>query len=413
MTLNEILIGRTTYFPSSSLPTESYYKIMGKSADSDSSSDDYMTYHYPSANITDDSIIPKYLYIAVSSNAMPSSGHFKGGIFYSSNKNLITQTNDISVPSGSHNYYISGKFGPSSISYTDKNIIVSIWGLGSGNTNGTSQEYLQIHGTGSAYNYWWDTYDWETKNGDYSEVSSSDLEGLTSYSDNTTPLYFVDARYATDISSPSGTVSEGDSSITTSISLDSGEGDVYIYYDTSDKGTSIENWSNSSNLGNQSSPYYTEHQLTSLSNNTYYTWRGYVNDDGNESWTDNYIGFPSKKSVNCNIDYSSNTRRIAVRCSRWEEQNWSMVAEFIFTSGQRDTLYKHITPGALTERMNILGIPTYVDLTYNSSNTLRIVPRNNTGLEDLRNERTIVVKNVSDNWYGREKYIVKIEGMFL
>lgn len=117
--------------------------------------------------------------------------------------------------------------------------------------------------------------------------------------------------------------------------------------------------------------------------------------------------------TNCRIYYSGNqypTYYIDVPITRWDEGNWDLTIEIFLDSGNRNTLFTHLVPGAVGELYNILGTPYYKDITYTSSNTLIIHPLTGYGLSSLREGRMIAVKNISDTFINPEYFGIKIEG---
>ena len=97
-------------------------------------------------------------------------------------------------------------------------------------------------------------------------------------------------------------------------------------------------------------------------------------------------------------------------CSRWDISDYMLTIETILTKSQRDTLYAHITPGAVGELYRILGKSIYYDKTWTGDNTLKIVPISGTNLDDMFSEKIIYVKNYSDSIIGTDYFDVKIEG---
>jgi len=98
--------------------------------------------------------------------------------------------------------------------------------------------------------------------------------------------------------------------------------------------------------------------------------------------------------------------------TRWDEDNWSVVVETFLTDVHRDLLFANVVPGAVAELYNILGRPKYIDTTYNSGNTLIIVPYLSS-ISGLRKTRRIAVKSISDTFINPSTYRVKIEGLRL
>lgn len=115
----------------------------------------------------------------------------------------------------------------------------------------------------------------------------------------------------------------------------------------------------------------------------------------------------------CRIYYSGNqypTYYIDAPIKRWDEGNWNVVLETFLPSSTRDTLFAHTTPGAVREIYNILGTPKFIDITYNSGNTLILEPQHGYGISSLRQKRTIAVKSISDTFVSRDTFGIKIEG---
>jgi hypothetical protein len=112
------------------------------------------------------------------------------------------------------------------------------------------------------------------------------------------------------------------------------------------------------------------------------------------------------------IYYSCNkypTYYIDAPISRWDEGNWDLIIETFLPSSSRDTLFRYVTPGAVRELYSILGLPNYIDSTYESSNTLIIEPQYGYGVSSLRQKRTVAVKNISDTFITKDMFRIKIE----
>jgi len=114
--------------------------------------------------------------------------------------------------------------------------------------------------------------------------------------------------------------------------------------------------------------------------------------------------------VSCN-SYPNNY--VDCWCSRWTEGKWDVIIESTMSEEGRDYLFSNLVPGAYKELFNVLGTPHYVDTTWSSGNTIRLSPKENWGINDLENDRIIVVKNISDDVVTNKKINVKIEGMRL
>ena len=107
-------------------------------------------------------------------------------------------------------------------------------------------------------------------------------------------------------------------------------------------------------------------------------------------------------------------RDIRCWCNRWDEGNWDVTIETMMDAHDRNFLFEHVTPGAVSELYNILGTPYYKDSTLKSGNTLIIAPYSSDfGLNDLAQSRTIAVKNISDDFVNWEIFGIKIEGLRL
>ena len=98
--------------------------------------------------------------------------------------------------------------------------------------------------------------------------------------------------------------------------------------------------------------------------------------------------------------------------TRWDEDNWSVVVETFLSDVHRDLLFANVVPGAVRELYNYLGLPIFIDTTFNSGNTLTIVPIS-PSISGLRKTRRIAVKSISDTFINPSTYKVKIEGLRL
>ncbi|RLA81652.1 MAG: hypothetical protein DRG33_00085 [Deltaproteobacteria bacterium] len=102
-----------------------------------------------------------------------------------------------------------------------------------------------------------------------------------------------------------------------------------------------------------------------------------------------------------------------VKCSRWDEDNWNVMIEFIAGKSERDAILSNITPGAVAELYNILGEPKFIDTTYCSGNTLWIEPVAGWNLAQLRDPIKIGVKRYSETMLRWDTFKIKIEGVKL
>lgn len=119
----------------------------------------------------------------------------------------------------------------------------------------------------------------------------------------------------------------------------------------------------------------------------------------------------------CRIYYSGNaypTYYENVPIHRWDEDNWGGTIEFSCESGARDNIFNNIVPGAVRELYNILGTPHYIDTTYESGNTLIFEPIYGYGLSsNVRQRRLVAVKNASDTFMVKDRFLCKIEWLRL
>ena len=111
------------------------------------------------------------------------------------------------------------------------------------------------------------------------------------------------------------------------------------------------------------------------------------------------------------IYYSGNNLSHYFDCwaTRWDEGNWDVTVETFLGSSNRNLLFSHMTPGAVSEMYNILGTPTYWDVTFNSGATLILEPQSGYGLSSLRQKRVVGVKNMSDTFLSPDLFSIKLE----
>ena len=95
--------------------------------------------------------------------------------------------------------------------------------------------------------------------------------------------------------------------------------------------------------------------------------------------------------------------------SRWDEQNYEVTFEAFTSPSKRDILFNNIVPGAVSEITKILGVPLNMDTTYASGNSLIIDPLTGSGLEDLRERRTVAIKSASDSIITPNKIAMKFQ----
>jgi len=110
------------------------------------------------------------------------------------------------------------------------------------------------------------------------------------------------------------------------------------------------------------------------------------------------------------------TNYIDCWCDRWDEGDYDVVLETFLPSGDRNILFSHVVPGAISDLMgkSPLGLHYWIDTTYSTSaNTLIIEPLHPYGLSSIRETRKIGVKNVSDTFLNNNLFKIKIEGIRL
>ena len=125
------------------------------------------------------------------------------------------------------------------------------------------------------------------------------------------------------------------------------------------------------------------------------------------------ITHPKKTDLRIYYDTLSTPNVISSNCSRWDVNDYSITLETWLTKSQLQTLRNNITPGAAGELYSILGKPNYYDTTWQGENTLLISGNNESTLGNMRQQRIIYVKNISDTPIaGTSGYLnVKIEGL--
>ena len=113
------------------------------------------------------------------------------------------------------------------------------------------------------------------------------------------------------------------------------------------------------------------------------------------------------------ITISGNACSIDCFCSRWDVQNYNVVAETWMKKSDLQSLRASITPQAVGELYTILGRPRFYDSTWSGENTLKLSPNSNSQLDMMRSDVLVFVKNISDTPItGPNGWLsVKIEGM--
>ena len=106
--------------------------------------------------------------------------------------------------------------------------------------------------------------------------------------------------------------------------------------------------------------------------------------------------------------YVSGGAYIDCACSRWDQDNYSLIVEAFLNKSQRDLLRSKIKPGAVAELYQLLGRSVYYDTSF-GSNTIRIVPISGTQLYNMHSEKTIYVKRYSERITDSNDFHIKIE----
>lgn len=97
-------------------------------------------------------------------------------------------------------------------------------------------------------------------------------------------------------------------------------------------------------------------------------------------------------------------------CTRWDEDNYNITLETFLGSANRNLLFSHVVPGGYRELKNILGYPWIMDITYpRNSNTLWLEPQYGYGISSVRCGRSVVCKNISDNFITPDYFHIKLE----
>jgi len=122
---------------------------------------------------------------------------------------------------------------------------------------------------------------------------------------------------------------------------------------------------------------------------------------------------PKAKDLQIYYDSLTGSDFINCWCSRWDVQNYNVIAETWMKKADLQTLRANITPQAVGELYTILGRPRYYDSTWRGENTLMFSPNSNFQLANMRNDVLVYVKNITDTPVaGPSGWLnVKIEGM--
>jgi len=107
--------------------------------------------------------------------------------------------------------------------------------------------------------------------------------------------------------------------------------------------------------------------------------------------------------------YYSGSAYFDTYCSRWDQDDYSLIIEMHLTKEERDKLRNNIRPGAVAELYRLLGRPVYYDTSF-GRNTIKVAPISGTQLAKMHSEKTIYVKNYSERITPANEFHVKITG---
>ena len=223
------------------------------------------------------------------------------------------------------------------------------------------------------------------------------------------------------ITTYNGAIASSATSVTVTATLTAGSGHTQIYYGTSDENEDKSAWDESSSKLLKEDGDNWSVNLGGLLADTSYVYRAYVSSAGygaGEDWSDAETFGTKPADItgdagNMFIYYSCNRYpNYAIRCwcKRWDEDNYDIIVETFLASGDRDTLFKYIKPGAIREYNNSLGWTINLDGTYSESgNTLILEPIHGYPLSSIRSRRVVVVKNATDNVTSRKYFNIKLD----
>lgn len=96
-------------------------------------------------------------------------------------------------------------------------------------------------------------------------------------------------------------------------------------------------------------------------------------------------------------------------CTRHDMDNYNIILETFLGSANRNLLFSHVVPGAYRELYSILGVPKFIDTTYQQQNTLWLEPVSGYGLSSIRTGNLVTCKSVSDSFITPNYFNVKLE----
>ncbi|MBE3094408.1 MAG: hypothetical protein IMZ52_05205 [Actinobacteria bacterium] len=114
-------------------------------------------------------------------------------------------------------------------------------------------------------------------------------------------------------------------------------------------------------------------------------------------------------------------------CTRWDVQDYDVIVSTFLSKADLQILKEHIRPGAVKELYKILGKPKFYDSSWQGFNTLLLVPnihkkwnvfagydedekiKPESSLNKMRNEKTVFVKNITENPMGADTNFINIK----
>ena len=343
---------------------------------------------------------------------LASGNYFRGAVYLSSNRELVAQTESTHITTNSKEW-VSTNFGPSSVASGETYLIV-VWCDYEG---GTCYEFRN---SVAGESYFYDSKDYSSYDDGNYDLHFNPLDDQSNYSKISgyqIRMYATATETAipVEISSASGCVALTPSSATVSAKVTRGSGNCYIYWESGSGGggTTKSNWDNNESLGLKEDGDYFTTKLTNLTSGWTYSYRGYISSNGwggGEDWTENQTFTVPHFPHNLLIYYSCNQYPdyyINCPCHRWDETDYDIVIETTLTSSQRNALFSNLVPGEIYEYSNVLGWRVFKDRTYNSGNSLYLVPK--LGLSGLRESRNVVVKEISDSFRNKDCFLVKLD----
>lgn len=231
------------------------------------------------------------------------------------------------------------------------------------------------------------------------------------------------AYTAVEVTNVSGCVISGATDAVLSAKVTDGAGSLWFYYESgiTGGGSVKDDWDSYVIVTDSatSGSYYTK-KITGLNAYYLYSFRAYISSNGYEAGDDWYDTdtFRTRLTGICSKDlkifYTLNSDQdyICCHCSGWNTDGYKVIFNTVITSDEMATLRSHIVPGAVTELYNILGTPTYWDTTWSDSNTIRVVPNDNSRstLYNMREPKTIYVTELMTHPIPNGDIEIKIEG---